>query len=35
MLLADRLHKTIAEIMAMPEDHLVYWQAYLTLQKRK
>lgn len=33
--LADRLHKTVAEILAMPSDEYVGWIAYSRLESRK
>lgn len=34
--LADRLHKTLAEIDAMPVEELAGWQAYiLTLREKR
>lgn len=35
MALADRLHKTLGEIRAMPEDELVYWSAYFAVLKER
>jgi hypothetical protein len=33
--LADRLHKTLDEITAMPATELAGWKAYLTLLNRE
>lgn len=34
-LLADRLHKTVAEIEQISVDELVEWAAYLKITKEK
>jgi hypothetical protein len=33
--LADRLHKTVGEILAMPVSEFVGWLAYLKITKEK
>lgn len=33
--LADRLHKTAGEILAIPVEELIHWLAYLELQQAK
>lgn len=30
---ADRLHRTVGEIGAMPADEFIYWLAYLRAQE--
>lgn len=34
-ILADRLHKTAGEIMAMPADEFMHWMAYLRAEEKK
>jgi uncharacterized membrane protein len=33
--LADRLHKSVAEIRGLSADEIVHWAAYLEIERRE